>query len=56
MEALTEVAPGANAFSIKPALWPKRESVDDGIRGDLSEFKSERFRELLLTRHPTLFL
>jgi 2-oxoisovalerate dehydrogenase E1 component len=43
---LTEMAPGANALSVKPALWPKRESVDDGIRGDLSEFKNERFREL----------
>src|SRR5579872_2693649 len=46
IEALTETAPGANALSIRPALWPKRESVDEGIRGDLSEFATARFREL----------
>ncbi len=46
VEALTERPAGANAISIKPTLWPKRESVDEGIRGDLSEFASVRFREL----------
>jgi len=45
-EELTEMIPGGNALRVKPALWPKRESVDAGIRGDLSEFKGERFREL----------
>jgi 2-oxoisovalerate dehydrogenase E1 component len=46
VEVLTELPPGANAINIKPALWPKRESVDQGIRGDLSEFANVRFREL----------
>jgi 2-oxoisovalerate dehydrogenase E1 component len=46
VEALTERPAGANAISIKPTLWPKRESVDEGIRGDLSEFANVRFREL----------
>jgi len=46
VETLTEAPPGANALGIKPALWPKRESVDQGIRGDLSEFATVHFREL----------
>ena len=46
VDTLTETLPGANALGIKPALWPKRESVDAGIRGDLSEFANVRFREL----------
>ncbi len=31
---------------IIPALWPKAEFRDEGLRGDLSEFASARFEEL----------
>jgi 2-oxoisovalerate dehydrogenase E1 component len=44
--ALTENEPGSNRRRIVPALWPKRETVEQGIRGDLRELRSWRAREL----------
>jgi 2-oxoisovalerate dehydrogenase E1 component len=34
---LTEPEPESNRRRVVPSLWPKRESVETGIRGDLSE-------------------
>jgi 2-oxoisovalerate dehydrogenase E1 component len=42
-EALIE--PDGNARRIRPALWPKPETVDDGIRSDLSELDGVRIEE-----------
>ncbi len=44
--ALTEELPGSNRLAVRTALLPDPATVDEGIRGDLSEFKDERFREL----------
>ncbi len=43
--ALTEPAEGGKR-RIVPALWPRPESRDEGLRGDLSEFAGVRFEEL----------
>lgn len=43
-ERLTETEGGKRR--IVPALWPKAEFRDDGLRGDLSEFAGARFEEL----------
>jgi 2-oxoisovalerate dehydrogenase E1 component len=43
---LTEREPGSNRRRIVPAHWPDPARVDHGIRGDLSELKGERTREL----------
>ena len=42
---LTETAPGANEPQVVPALWPDAKTVEDGIRGDLSELDGATFRE-----------
>ena len=44
--SLTEQLPGSNQLRVRPALFPDPGSVDSGIRGDLAELRSERFREL----------
>jgi 2-oxoisovalerate dehydrogenase E1 component len=44
--ALTEQLPGSNRLAVRANLLPDPATVDDGIRGDLSELKAERFREL----------
>ena len=44
MQRLTEMD-GAKR-RIQPALWPKPEFRDQGLRGDLSEFANARFEEL----------
>ncbi|HXQ41168.1 MAG TPA: thiamine pyrophosphate-dependent enzyme [Candidatus Udaeobacter sp.] len=44
--ALTEQLPGSNRLAVRANLLPDPATVDDGIRGDLSELKGERFREL----------
>ena len=38
--------------SIIPALWPKPEFRDEGLRGDLSEFAAARFEELETASGP----
>ncbi len=43
--ALTETEPQSNQLRIIPALWPDPGSVDNGIRGDLSELAGERMME-----------
>ncbi|WP_426955149.1 alpha-ketoacid dehydrogenase subunit alpha/beta [Muricoccus radiodurans] len=43
--ALTETPPGANAPRVRPALLPRAEEVDHGIRGDLSELRGQTYRE-----------
>jgi 2-oxoisovalerate dehydrogenase E1 component len=43
-ERLTEMDGGKRR--IVPSLWPKPEFRDEGLRGDLSEFKDARFEEL----------
>ncbi len=43
-ERLTE--PDGKKRRIRPSLWPKPEFRDQGLRGDLSEFKGARFEEL----------
>jgi len=43
-ERLTEMEGGKRR--IVPALWPKPEFRDEGLRGDLSEFAGARFEEL----------
>lgn len=42
--ALTETVEGKRR--IVPALWPRPESRDEGLRGDLGEFAGARFEEL----------
>ncbi len=42
---LTETAPGSNEPQVIPALWPDVKTVEDGIRGDLSELDGATFRE-----------
>jgi len=44
--ALTEELPGSNRLGVRAVLLPDPATVDDGIRGDLSELSGERFREL----------
>jgi 2-oxoisovalerate dehydrogenase E1 component len=39
---LTETVPGGNALRIPEQLWPKAESRDEGILGDLSELADAR--------------
>ena len=43
--ALTEPEPGSNAARIVPSLWPKADTIADGIRGDLRELAGERMRD-----------
>jgi 2-oxoisovalerate dehydrogenase E1 component len=43
---LTELVPNANQIRIRPNLWPDAATVDTELRGDLSELKAERFREV----------
>ncbi|OGA43469.1 MAG: MFS transporter [Betaproteobacteria bacterium RIFCSPLOWO2_12_FULL_63_13] len=43
-ERLTEMEAGKRR--IVPALWPRPEFRDEGLRGDLSEFAGARFEEL----------
>jgi len=38
---------------IRPELWPKPEFRDQGLRGDLSEFRDARFEELETASGPT---
>jgi 2-oxoisovalerate dehydrogenase E1 component len=40
---LTETEPGGNSLRIPPQLYPDPATRDDGIVGDLSEFKGVRF-------------
>lgn len=44
--ALTETEPEGNARRVIPALWPDPKSVENGIRGDLGEFKGVPVREV----------
>ena len=44
--ALTEQLQGSNRLAVRANLLPDPATVDDGIRGDLSELAGERFREL----------
>ncbi|HXE48147.1 MAG TPA: thiamine pyrophosphate-dependent enzyme [Ramlibacter sp.] len=43
---LREDDPATGKPRIRPALWPKTEFRDHGLRGDLSEFEGARFEEL----------
>lgn len=43
---LTEVEPGSNQRRIVPALWPDPKTVEQGIRGDLSELADIPEREI----------
>lgn len=43
---LREDDPATGKPRIVPALWPKTEFRDHGLRGDLSEFEGARFEEL----------
>src|SRR6185369_8861740 len=43
---LTELVPNANQIRVRPNLWPDAATVDTELRGDLSELKAERFREI----------
>ncbi len=36
---------GSNQLKIKAEMWPSKETVEKGIRGDLSELKNQRFIE-----------
>jgi 2-oxoisovalerate dehydrogenase E1 component len=45
-KALTDTEPGTNRQRIPDRLWPDPATIDDGVRGDLSELSGERFREL----------
>ena len=49
---LTE--PDGNKRRIVPALWPKPEFRDHGLRGDLSEFAGARFEELESASGPVV--
>ena len=45
-EKLTETVPGgSNQIRVKTEMWPSSDSVENGIRGDLSELSSQRFLE-----------
>jgi 2-oxoisovalerate dehydrogenase E1 component len=48
VDAATEhcVEGKGSAARIRPELWPDPRTVDDGITGDLSEFKGVRFAEI----------
>lgn len=50
MERLTEME--GPKRRIKPALWPRSEFRDEGLRGDLSEFADARFEELETASAP----
>jgi 2-oxoisovalerate dehydrogenase E1 component len=44
--ALTELAEESNRLRIPSRHWPEPTTVDNDIRGDLSELQGQRFREL----------
>ena len=44
--ALTETEPETNRQKVPAHLWPDPSTIDEGILGNLSELKSERFREV----------
>jgi 2-oxoisovalerate dehydrogenase E1 component len=46
VKSLTETIPGSNQLRVPSRLWPDPATIDDGIRGDLSEFDGTRCREL----------
>ena len=50
---LRENDPESGKARIPPALWPKPEFRDHGLRGDLSEFAGARFEELESTSAKT---
>ncbi|WP_342640642.1 dehydrogenase E1 component subunit alpha/beta [Rhodoligotrophos ferricapiens] len=43
---LTEPVPNGNGLRIPERLWPDPAEIDEHIRGDLSELKGQRFREI----------
>eukprot|EP00752_Nemacystus_decipiens_P001173 g1173.t1 len=45
-DAVLETVPGENRRRIIPSLWPDPETVESGIRGDLSELKGLRTAEI----------
>lgn len=53
-DALTEPEPGSNRRRIVQALWPDPATVEDGIRGDLSELRDARPRALAECRAADL--
>ena len=38
--------PDGNRRRIRPSLWPSKDAVDHGIRGDMSEFDGVRYEEM----------